>query len=82
MSATTGRGYSYERDEWGHGAFTKALLEGISDAKADFNNDGMVTIKEIDLYMTQRVKTLTDGRQKPTTKIPDSIPDFAIGVHN
>jgi len=57
---------------------TKGGAYGYSDATllikkggrtiADFNNDGMVRIKEIDLYMTQRVKTLTDGRY------------FAIGV--
>ncbi len=80
MSATTGMGYSYEKDEWGHGAFTKALLEGIGDGKADYPpKNGTVTIKEIDLYITERVKTLTDGKQKPTTKMPDSIPNFAIG---
>jgi len=80
MSATTGRGYSYERDEWGHGAFTKALIEGLKDAKADYSRDNSVSIKEIDLYITNRVKELTDGKQKPTTKIPDSIPDFPIVV--
>jgi len=30
--------------------------------------------------VTNRVKQLTKGKQKPTTIIPDSIPDFAIGV--
>jgi hypothetical protein len=40
----------------------------------------MITIKEIDLYVTNRVKDLTDGKQKPTTIIPQSVPDFAIGV--
>jgi len=48
--------------------------------KADYDNDGMVTIKEIDLYVTSRVKKLTKGKQKPTTIIPSSVPDFAIGV--
>lgn len=80
MTATTGSGYSYEQKAWGHGAFTKALLDGIGKHKADYNSDGAVSIKEIDLYVTNRVKQLTKGKQKPTTIIPDSIPDFAIGV--
>lgn len=80
MTATTGSGYSYEQKEWGHGAFTKALLDGIGKHKADYDADGSVSIKEIDLYVTNRVKKLTKGKQKPTTIIPDSIPDFAIGV--
>ena len=80
MTATTGSGYSYEQKSWGHGAFTKALLDGIDKYKADYDEDGAVSIKEIDLYVTNRVKSLTGGKQKPTTIIPDSIPDFAIGV--
>lgn len=80
MTATTGSGYSYEQKSWGHGAFTKALLEGIDQSKADYDKDQSVTIKEIDLYITNRVKELTKGKQKPTTITPQSIPDFAIGV--
>jgi WD40 repeat protein len=80
MTATTGSGYSYEQKSWGHGAFTKALLEGIDQTKADYDKDQSVTIKEIDLYITNRVKELTKGKQKPTTITPQSIPDFAIGV--
>lgn len=80
MTATTGRGYSYEKRQWGHGAFTKAILEGIEYSKADYDEDKTISIKELDLYITNRVKKLTDGKQKPTTIIPQSVPDFAIGM--
>lgn len=80
MTATTGNGYSYEQKSWGHGAFTKALIEGLEEHKADYDADNAVSIKELDLYVTKRVKVLTKGKQKPTTIIPSSIPDFAI-VH-
>jgi len=80
MTATTGQGYSYEQKSWGHGAFTKAFLEGLGSLKADYDKDNTVTIKEIDLYITSRVKKLTDGKQKPTTITPQSVPDFAIGT--
>ncbi|WP_321779143.1 caspase family protein [Sulfurimonas sp.] len=80
MTATTGSGYSYEKKEWGHGAFTKSFIDGLDKMKADYDNDGTVTIKEIDLYITTRVKKLTNGKQKPTTIMPRSVPDFAIGV--
>jgi uncharacterized caspase-like protein len=80
MTASTGRGYSIEDKKWGHGAFTKAILEGLGEGKADYNNNDTIAMKEIDLYVTQRVKELTEGRQKPTTIIPQSVPDFAIGV--
>ena len=80
FTATTGSGYSYEQSNWGHGAFTLSLLEGLEKMKADYDKDGTITIKEIDLYITNRVKQLTNGKQKPTTIIPASVPDFAIGV--
>lgn len=80
MTATTGSGYSYEQKDWGHGAFTLSFLDGLEKAKADYDKDGTITIKEIDLYVTSRVKELTKGKQKPTTIIPNSVPDFAIGV--
>ena len=78
MTATTGSGYSYEREEWGHGAFTKSFLDGLGKMRADYDGDGSITIKEIDLYITNNVKKLTEGKQKPTTIIPNSVPNFAI----
>ena len=80
MTATTGSGYSYEKAEWGHGAFTKSFLDGLGRMRADYDSDGTITVKEIDLYVTNNVKKLTKGKQKPTTIIPNSVPDFAIGV--
>lgn len=80
MTATTGNGYSYEQSSWGHGAFTKALLEGLGEGKADHDGDRTITTKEIDFYVNSRVKALTNGKQKPTTIVPDSVPEYAIGV--
>jgi WD40 repeat protein len=79
MTAATGSSPSLESAKWGHGAFTKALIEGI-DGQADYDHDGIVYIKELDLFVTNRVKTLTEGQQKPTTIIPASVPDFALGA--
>ena len=81
MSASTGRGYSIENDKWGHGAFTKAILDGVGSFKADLLNNNRISIKELDTYVTDRVKRLTHGEQKATTHIPDGIEeDFVIAV--
>ena len=77
MSASTGKETSHERSEWGHGAFTKALIEGL-EGKADFDMDNTVDIKEIDLFITKRVKALTNGSQHPTTEIPKTMPNFPL----
>ena len=75
MTASTGKESSLENPQWGHGAFTKALIEGL-EGKADYDKDNAVDIKEIDLYITKRVKTLTRGSQHPTTEIPKTMPNF------
>ena len=78
MTAATGGSYSLDKDKWMHGAFTKAILEGLGELRADYDMNSLVSIKELDLYVTKRVKELTKGKQKPTTIIPEPLPDFPI----
>jgi uncharacterized caspase-like protein len=77
FAASSGQQYSAESPAWGNGAFTKALLEGIR-GKADFNNTGRITINMLDLYISERVKFLTEGQQTPTTTKPKTIADFPV----
>ncbi len=79
FSSSTGRQYSVEDAAWGNGAFTKALVEGIS-GKADFTGKGRITINMLDLYLSERVKQLTRGQQTPTTAKPVTIPDFPLAI--
>lgn len=79
MSASTGSEVSIEDPAWGHGAFTKALLDGL-DGLADYDRNGIITLKELDLHVTRNVKKLTNGSQRPTTQIPENMPDFPLFV--
>ncbi|MFK8009290.1 MAG: caspase family protein [Saprospiraceae bacterium] len=80
FSSSTGRQSSLEDSRWGHGAFTKALVEGL-DGKAQIpDEDGKITCKSLDLYITNRVKQLTNGEQTPTTNYPPNVPDFPISI--
>lgn len=79
FSASTGRQVALENNAWGNGAFTKALVEGIS-GKADYKNKGMVTHKMLDFYISDRVKELTKGKQTPVTQAPGGVPDFPLAV--
>ncbi len=79
FASSTGKQYSLENDAWGNGAFTKALVEGLS-GKADYKPDGKITINELDLYLSERVKELTKGQQTPSTTKPETISDFPITV--
>ncbi|MBL8707239.1 MAG: caspase family protein [Rhodospirillales bacterium] len=79
FSAATGRQFAIEDARWGNGAFTKALLEGIA-GRADYQKDDVITLNELELYVSERVKELTGGRQAPTTAKPSSTQDFPIAV--
>ena len=79
FASSTGRQYSLEDSSWGNGAFTKALVEGVG-GKAEYGNKGKITVNMLDLYLSERVKEITEGRQTPTTTKPQTIPDFSIAV--
>ncbi len=78
-SSSTGRQSSLENSAWGHGAFTKALIEGLG-GKAVHQSGGKVTCKSLDYYISHRVKQLTQGDQTPTTNYPPNVPDFPISI--
>ncbi|MBK7000377.1 MAG: caspase family protein [Rhodoferax sp.] len=79
FSSSTGRQLSYEDPAWGNGAFTKALVEGINGA-ASYQNSGRITHKMLDLYISERVKELTKGKQSPVTQAPGGVPDYPVAL--
>jgi len=79
FASSTGKQYSLEDQAWGNGAFTKALVEGLG-GKADYTGKGTISINMLDLYLSERVKQLTGGKQTPTTTKPNTVPDFPIAM--
>jgi uncharacterized caspase-like protein len=79
FASSTGRQFALEDPTWGNGAFTKALIEGLQGG-ADYRKAGVITVNSLDLYLSDRVKVLTNGRQTPTTTKPQTIQDFPIAV--
>lgn len=79
FASTTGKQYPLENDQWGNGAFAKALVEGLNGA-ADYTQDGKITLNKLDLYLSERVKSLTGNKQTPMIIKPQSIRDFQIAV--
>ncbi len=50
FTASSGRQIALERPEWGNGAFTKALVEGLN-GKADMMGKGRITVNALDDYI-------------------------------
>ena len=80
FASSTGNQYSYEDERWNNGAFTKALVEGIT-GKADFMKKGRVTFTMLDLYVSERVKELTGEKQTPGTIKPALVADFLLALN-
>lgn len=78
FSSSSGSQSSLEDPAWGNGAFTKALIEGLS-GEADQGRSGRVTINMLDYYISERVKTLTNRQQTPTTA-KQQTQDFPIAL--
>jgi uncharacterized caspase-like protein len=77
FASSTGHEESLERESWGNGAFTKALLEGLS-GRADFMRAGRVTHAGLNLFVSEEVSRLTEGKQRPVFISPRGVPDFPL----
>ena len=77
FASSSGRQESEESISWGNGAFTRAVLSGLT-GRADFNGTGRVTYKGLDFYVSEEVRRLTNGRQTPVTISPSGIADFEL----
>ena len=79
LASSTGKQFSLEDRIWGNGAFTKALVEGLS-GQADLKKRGRITHKMLDFYVSDRVDELTSGKQTPVNPSPQGVPDYAIAL--
>jgi len=58
ISSSSSSEQSWEDDSWGNGAFTKAIIEGLQDMKADKDANGFVSINELYDYIKIRIPEL------------------------
>jgi WD40 repeat protein len=79
FASSQGNELAREDAAWGHGAFSRALIDGLG-GKADVMHTGAITISGLDLYIADRVKELTGGHQHPVMSRPNTIPDFAFAL--
>ena len=68
-----------ENKGWNNGVFTKALFEGLR-GNADYSARGVVTVTMISLYISERVKELTQGLQTPVITFPNAFTDFPLAL--
>ena len=79
FASSTGTQLSQEKLEWGNGAFTKALLEGLK-GEAHPAKAGPISVSMLDNYVARRVKELTSNQQTPTTTRSMDMTDFDFAL--
>ena len=80
FASSKGSEVSVELHDLKNGAFTKALVTGIKDGRANLLGTGRITPSQLDAYVTEEVKKLTGGKQHPVMSKPDTIPDFPFAI--
>jgi WD40 repeat protein len=78
ISSAGGMEYAIEGAQWNNGVFTYCLLNGIAGKKADLNQDGVLMLSEINLYVRDEVYRITNGRQQPTTRAEVTEADWRL----
>lgn len=78
ISATSGAAYAIEGGGYNNGIFTYSLLQGLTGKKADLNQDGQISVSELEDYVSSRVPVLTGGAQQPTSRIVNLSNDWRI----
>jgi hypothetical protein len=70
FSSSHGDQPSLELPQKKHGAFTAAILDSFRGT-ADSDNNGIVTLGELQRHVTMEVQRMTSGKQSPTVPFPD-----------
>ena len=78
ISSSSGNEYSLEGEQWKNGVFTYALLNGLKNRGADANQDQAITVSELQAYVIEQVRKLTEGGQNPTVRRENLESDFVV----
>jgi len=78
ISATDSQTLAQEDINLGHGVFTYALLQGLRGRADMIGDDKVVTIQELNVYLSLIVNKLTNGSQVPVLHAPGGFKDFVF----
>jgi WD40 repeat protein/uncharacterized caspase-like protein len=78
ISSAGGAEYAMEGDQWQNGLFTYCLLIGLKNKTADINQDGEIMLSELQQYLQSEVLKMSNGKQKPTSRIENISLDYPV----
>jgi uncharacterized caspase-like protein len=80
LTSSSGHEVSREDAAWQHGAFTKSLLDALSDPAADVDRNGLIKPTSLAHYIADHVHSLTGGKQTPGIEVRYDSTVFAGGM--
>tara|TARA_B100000508_G_scaffold75230_1_gene58634 strand:- start:104109 stop:107174 length:3066 start_codon:yes stop_codon:yes gene_type:complete len=78
ISSSGGTELAFESPKYKNGLFTYSLIDGLKNEKADTNKDEIITVSELQGYLIQEVKNLSNGKQVPTSRIHNKEMDYRV----
>ena len=77
FASSSGDELSLEPPGLTNGAFTKAVLDGMLGKAARQGNE-VVSLTDLNAYVSHAVHDMTHGNQHPMVAIPTTVPDYPI----
>jgi hypothetical protein len=78
ISSAGGTEAAFEGEKWNNGLFTYCLLNGMKSLKADLNNDKIITLSELQKFVSEEVNRLSEGKQTPTYRVENTVLDYDL----
>lgn len=78
IASSGGTEYALESDTYKNGVFTYFLIQGLTENRADLNNDRRITVNELRNYLNIEVAKATKGKQNPGTRILNDKTDLVL----
>lgn len=78
IGSAAGAEPAMEGDAWKNSVFMFALLSGLQNRAADLNRDNRIMVSELQQYLGAEVERLTDGKQRPTSRLENVEHDWQI----
>lgn len=79
ISAAAGSEFAYEDEQWGNGVFTYSFVNAIYDLGYDtWKGEQGIPISKIKKYVYDKVKTLTNNKQQPTSRAENLEWDWVL----
>ncbi|MDX1651394.1 MAG: caspase family protein [Brumimicrobium sp.] len=78
ISSSGGTELAFESSKYENGLFTYSLIHALKSRKADLNNDKTITVSELQEYVIEEVKKLSNGNQVPTSRMHNKEMDYRV----